>query len=207
MRILRRTFVLALVFTIVASVAASVEAAPVSVCNVDGHCYRNNEAIDFSNTNSWASARDAAIDAGGHLVTITSAEENAFLVANFLTEVNAGAFIGLSQAPGFATEDAGWQWVTGEAYVFTNWNPGAPGADAEPNDGGDLDNVESGVEDFGHFYFSAAGLWNDLPSPFTQPLPFIVEYEPTNGRVPEPGTLTLLAVGVAAAWGWSRRQR
>jgi hypothetical protein len=202
LRTRRRTIQLALAFSMIASVSGSAEGVAISVCSPDGHCYENNEAIGSSNTNSWATARDAAIGAGGHLVTITSAEENAFLVANFLSEVNAGAFIGLSQAPGFATEDAGWQWVTGEAYVFTNWNGG------EPNDGGDIDNVESGLEDFGHFFFSAAGLWNDLPSPFTSALPFIVEYEPDpNGTVPEPSTLTLLGLGVAAAWGWSRRKR
>jgi hypothetical protein len=198
MRILRRTFELALVFTIVASVAASVEAAP--ICNVvDGHCYENNDSLDFSDTNSWAQARDWAIGEGGHLVTITSAEENAFLVENFGDDVNnGGAFIGLFQTADSANVGAGWQWVTGEPFVFTNWNGG------EPND---VDGAENNAENFGHFFPGSGGKWNDLPDPAASALPFIVEYEPTNGRVPEPGTLTLLAVGVAAAWGWRRRKQ
>jgi hypothetical protein len=200
LRTRRRTIQLALAFSIIASVSGSAEGVAISVCSPDGHCYENNEAIDFSDTSSWAAARDAAIDAGGHLVAITSAEENAFLVANFGDEVNnRGAFIGLFQTADSADVGAGWGWVTGEPFVFVNWNGG------EPND---VDGVENNAENFGHFFPGAGGKWNDLPDPAASALPFIVEYEPDpNGTVPEPSTLTLLGLGVAAAWGWSRRKR
>ncbi len=72
---------------------------------------------------SWDDAIAFCEKTGGHLVTITSQEENAFLMDKaFYTTDNAtyypsGAWIGFSDAE----EEGNWKWVTGEAVTYTNW--------------------------------------------------------------------------------------
>jgi hypothetical protein len=87
---------------------------------------------------NWSAAKAAAEAAGGHLVTVTSPEEK-----NFLAAFNRNFWIGLSDEQ---TEGV-YQWVTGEPYVYSNWNPG------EPNNAGNEDYTEMG---------GLSGAWNDL---------------------------------------------
>ena len=88
-------------------------------------------------------ARDAAqtfsgshfhLGVQGHLVTITSASERDFLIANNMPDVvlDSGAWIGAYQdtsAPDYSEPAGGWRWSTGEAWSFENWN-----LPIEPND-------------------------------------------------------------------------
>ncbi len=91
---------------------------------------------------NWTAAYGAAAAKGGHLVTISNTNENAFAAA--LTGfVTADAFskqapIGLFQAIG-GLEGAnnpgvsgGWTWIDGTPLTFTGWAPVTP----EPNNGG-----------------------------------------------------------------------
>jgi hypothetical protein len=55
----------------------------------------------------------------GHLLTITSAEENAFVVNNV---TSSGAF----WTGGYRTSVGPMSWVTGETYSYTNWLSGKP---------------------------------------------------------------------------------
>jgi len=121
---------------------------------------------------SWTDAKSAAEASvfqgvNGHLVTITSADENAFvegLVPNnsivwigFTDEVIEGIFL----------------WVTGEPVVYTNWNGG------EPNDAG------SG-EDYAEFLSDppfAGSPWNDVPNVRSGNTGYVVEYEPTHSSM------------------------
>ena len=103
---------------------------------------------------TWETARDDAVSAGGHLVTITSAREEAFIAALLNAHPLAvnqgyGPWIGAYQPdPGGANEPAGgWAWVTGEPWSYTNW------ASQEPND-------SDGIEHYAH-YFVGDG-WNDI---------------------------------------------
>lgn len=73
---------------------------------------------------SWDEAKTAAESmtfggASGYLATLTSAEEDAF-VASFAAA--SDAWFGASD---LAT-DGIWEWVTGEAWSYTNWNSGEP---------------------------------------------------------------------------------
>jgi hypothetical protein len=92
----------------------------------------------------------------GHLATITSAQENAFIISQWPA---LDAHIGGTDA---AVEGT-FQWITGETWLYTNWNAG------EPNDaGGNEDCLE---------IFAPVGLWNDIPcSGFTNPS-YLVEYD------------------------------
>ena len=68
---------------------------------------------------TWDAARTAAegmsyMGTPGHLATLTSDEENTFVVDNLGAAVTADAWIGAFQEPGTAEPSADWQWVTGE---------------------------------------------------------------------------------------------
>ena len=110
----------------------------------------------------------------GHLVTITSQAEQDFINAAFGTHpdqpLQGQFYIGAFQPPPFENPGGpdpsgageGWEWVTGEPFVFTNWLSG------EPNDctcqGADEDIIEL-----------KNGFWNDIDSPLGGG--FIVEFE------------------------------
>ena len=100
----------------------------------NGHRY---EVRIFPNGATWTEARDAAAKSGGHLVTITSAEESAFVGSLVFGRKDAfngsdGPWIGAYQPkPESSPEPAGgWAWVTGEPWSYVDWRT------LEPNDYG-----------------------------------------------------------------------
>ena len=99
---------------------------------LNGHCYDAVLAPGLS----WDEAQAACVDRGGYLATITSAEENTF-VFSLVSGDSAfwyldafdnglGPWLGGYQPPGLPP-DEGWQWVTGEPFVYTNWETDQPG--------------------------------------------------------------------------------
>lgn len=134
----------------------------------------------------WNEARIAAEGmtfegAQGHLVTITSAAEQAVVQG-----IGGGdRWIGLTDNEGFGGTEAGnnpnggWAWVNGETFSFQNFATG------EPND--------SGGEDAAHL--RGDGLWNDNKSNIPgsdlggPALAYIVEFETgiMMPNVPNPG--------------------
>jgi hypothetical protein len=137
------------VVTFLAAVLFSAAAWAQPVLNPgNGHYY---EVI--STTNGLFTWQEAADDAEtrsfggvfGHLVTITSQQENDFLRDDL--NIPLDSWIGAFQPPGTGEPNDGWSWVTGEAWSFTNWDVG------EPNDAGD-------DEDCGQWWTSD-GAWND----------------------------------------------
>jgi hypothetical protein len=80
---------------------------------------------------------------GGHLVTITSAPENAFVLG--LAAGKGDIWLGLSDQ----ASEGQYQWVNGEPFSFSNWSAGQP------------DN--SFNEDCAQMYVkNGSGKWNDL---------------------------------------------
>jgi hypothetical protein len=101
---------------------------------------------------NWTTANTNSNALGGHLLTLSSAGENAL-------------FNGLgSHWSGFTDQavEGTWVWVTGEPVVFTNWAP------AEPNDFG-------GNEDYQQLNWNAAFNWNDYNGATNYP--YIVEFD------------------------------
>ncbi len=83
----------------------------------NGHSYK---LIDLDV--SWMDARAYCIEQGGHLVTITSPEEQDFLANNFYDQkLWIGAF----------ESEEGWYWITGEAWYYENWRSGEPSGGEE----------------------------------------------------------------------------
>ena len=100
----------------------------------------------------WNDAQQAAQQIGGHLATVTTPAENAFVFALVPSALQIpGPWLGGFQPVDSIEPDQGWRWVTNEPWAWTNWNGLAP------NDS------FCGVsgEDFLHF-FNGAGEWNDL---------------------------------------------
>jgi hypothetical protein len=116
----------------------------------------------------WLEARAAAdamswLDLPGHLATLTTAEENAFVDETF-GACQSDLWLGGYQDPQYdPIPDANWHWVTGEPWDYTDWFPG------EPNDYG-------GPE----YYLNFVGhgpYWNDQSERCVL-TGFVVEFEP-----------------------------
>jgi hypothetical protein len=116
----------------------------------NGHFY---ETVTVAGGINWFDAQVAAElrsfqGAPGHLVTITSAQEDEFIATNFpeafpvipdprppgcegpLTTENTCGFPywfgGFQPSESPNEPDGDWQWVTGEPFVYTNWSPDEP---------------------------------------------------------------------------------
>jgi hypothetical protein len=131
-------------------VPSAAQAGPVVFNPANGHYYQE---VGVPGGLLWDAANQAAQSMSyqgipGHLATITSAEENQFIMDSLPNAILGHWFIGGYQTP-TANEPAGdWHWVTGEPFVYTNWQ------DGEPNnaDGDDRMHILNN------------GKWNDLPS-------------------------------------------
>ena len=94
----------------------------------NGHYYKV-----FSGPNSeypqltWEEAKLACEQLGGHLVTITSSEEQDFIESLDSTTCigELSVWIGLSRPEGTGP----WTWITGEPYEYTHWDNNEPSGD------------------------------------------------------------------------------
>jgi hypothetical protein len=108
---------------------------------------------------TWAAAAKACADRGGQLVTVSSAEENAFLVGLGV----ADAWIGFTDA---VTEGT-FVWSSGES-TYLNWGA------MQPDNAGGSENCA---------VFLADGTWNDAPC--GEARGYVCE--DVRARVPDPG--------------------
>ena len=114
----------------------------------NGHYYKV-----YTLSKSWKEAKAYCEELGGHLATITSAEEQTF-IKTFST--------GRYWLGGTDEQKEGtWKWITGEAWDYTNWNTG------EPN------NYSSG-EDYLAIWPTK---WNDLTNQSSEQSGFICEWD------------------------------
>jgi hypothetical protein len=86
----------------------------------NGHYYQR---IDTFKT--WTNARDHCRGLNGYLATLTSQGESDFAYQNLMQQ---GAQQGVPVWLGGTDQvsEGNWQWITGEAWSYTNWAPGQP---------------------------------------------------------------------------------
>jgi len=156
----------------------------------NGHFY---ERVDTPV--SFATARAAALASthnglNGYLVTITSEEENDFLI-------NLAGGIGWSSGSDEAVEGT-WRWLDGPEAGVVYWQDGVTLTYADWGAG--EPNTFLGIqEDYMVIKFGQTAFWNDLP--FNSGQGYYVEYSaaPTVGGVPEPSAWALLILGFGLA--------
>lgn len=124
---------------------SSIAIAQPAINSENGNAYEvvSTSSMNFEQARAYAETLTFR-GAAGHLVSITSAEEQAF-VASLAPPQNA--WIGGFQADNSVEPAAGWTWITGEPWDYTNWSA------SEPNDA-------AGDEDCAHWWVSNG--WNDI---------------------------------------------
>ena len=98
----------------------------------------------FKGVPTWRQAQVFCELLGGHLATLTSAEENDFVYHFMRDSGYLTAFFGLSDE----ARTGDWIWVTGEPFDYVNWHKNEPSRSAK--------------ERYGmYFYKHLDGTWND----------------------------------------------
>ena len=116
----------------------------------DGHYYR------FYNTSmTYPEAKAFCEEQGGHVVTITSAEENEFVLSLF-----SDTYIWLGGND--EAEEGKFVWDTGEYFFYTNWD------DGEPNNKGATGNQDN-------MLMYSWGNWDDIEGSVSYP--FVCEWD------------------------------
>ena len=116
---------------------------------ITGHWYQlNDKRMEWNEAKTFAESR------GGYLATITSAAEGQWLYDTFGSALRIDSGMRTFGGNDVANEGQ-WQWITGEAWSYSNWWAG------EPNDnGGNEDCVAfSSNLNPGHGHY-----WNDVPT-------------------------------------------
>lgn len=147
-------------------VGGAAMAAPV-VWSENGHFYELVLGSINWNQAKVAAAARTHIGWPGHLVTVTSADENLFLTATFGGGPLDGKWLGGVQPPGSPEPAGGWTWITGESFSFQGWFPGG-----EPNNTGGNESVIQ----FAHSLQAWGKGWNDAVAT-SNGSGYVVEYE------------------------------
>ena len=109
----------------------------------NGHSYK---IVDTGLT--WTDAKTYCESLGGHLVTITSGVEQAFVQDLIISSGTKGYY----WTGGVRDSSGNFVWITGEKFSYTNWYKG------EPNNGGKYG--ENVLTIYRHPGFN--GFWNDM---------------------------------------------
>ncbi|MGV3636755.1 MAG: HYR domain-containing protein, partial [Flavobacteriales bacterium] len=120
--------------------------------------YRGHAYYVSNNTSDWVTANNGATATGGHLVSITSPEENAWIASLTAGQI---LYIGLND---IAVEGQ-FVWTSGEPVSFEAW------ADDQPDNGYVLN------QDWGAINFDSPGMWDDDGGMFYIPRRHILEFD------------------------------
>ena len=93
----------------------ALNAAATATASFNGHKYQR-----FDTSKTWTEARDYCESLGGHLVTITSAEEQSFVADLVSGGTKYAYWLGADKLSG------SYRWITGENFTYSNWASGEP---------------------------------------------------------------------------------
>ncbi len=170
----------------------------------DIHFY---EAVHVPTNNiSWVQAAILADSVGGYLASITSPDENAFVFSLVNDEkyfwefpddytpdshyrIKIGPFLGGTKTDGSRNSKAGWVWLSGEKWSYTNWTinlddgvvDNDPRNNTQPNGRG-----RQNVMGFGELnkpvatwgdYFEGVSQYENMMRPLGYARGFVIEYD------------------------------
>ncbi|MBR5119981.1 MAG: C-type lectin domain-containing protein, partial [Clostridia bacterium] len=135
------------------------EATGVTSCEHCGAAMYDGRIYKIFNVQlSWFDAYSYCESLGGHLVTITSEEEQTFINTYMKSQsFSSRVWIGLYN------DGESFNWITGEKFDYTNWN-------------GDDPNCTGGTQYFGGINYGNLGKWTD-DAPFSSVHSIICEWE------------------------------
>jgi Concanavalin A-like lectin/glucanases superfamily/Lectin C-type domain len=152
------------------SQVASATSVPIQNPNNDHWYLVVEDKLRWTNAQIYATSLSHQ-EYNGYLATLTSSEENAWVLANLTFEQTQDEyyFLGGYQLESGSEPAGGWVWATNEAWQYTNWSRNEPG-----NTGGNENRLE---------YMPKTGKWNDNKDSASRP--FIVEFGPET-TIPTP---------------------
>ena len=144
---------------------------PSDAVEFNGHYYKV-----YDQPLNWRQAESYCEKRGGHLVTITSKEENEHILSLIIGSTYLNYFIGFTDEK----EEGKWEWVTGEKITYQNWGVNLKGNPHPDNDS------SLGGQDYAAIlsdkttWCGDAGKWDDVTSVIVEGCvwPFICEWEP-----------------------------
>lgn len=114
--------------------------------------FQNHQYSVHDLSMTWEEAKEFCENLGGHLVTVTSAGEQAFL-ESLLPDPCTKRQYWL----GASLENGAWRWVTGETFEYTNWDINRP----DHQNGGEFAEIFNCSGDDGA-YPATRYKWNDI---------------------------------------------
>lgn len=91
---------------------------------IEAKSFKNHYYYIFEQIIGWKEAKKYCEEQGGHLVTITSEDEQDF-IKSYIKDKNYSKqkfWIGATDED----DEGSWKWVTGEKFAYTNWGKGEP---------------------------------------------------------------------------------
>jgi hypothetical protein len=137
-----------------------------------------NEAKSYAESQSFTDPKTGLVYKG-HLATITSPEENSWVVQNLVSPIsvsapNAAIWLGGYQEENSNNPSEGWHWTTGEPWSWVNWSPREPNHSKENERYLEMWGWDDGAGN------ARIGAWNDeIPEGWKDWVYYILmEYEP-----------------------------
>ena len=140
-----------------------------------GHLY-----ILYDYEVSWSFARTLCNYFGGHMVTITSAEE-AGTVTSLISDGQRDRYwLGATNAndADYQNGNISYRWITDEPFSYSNWASGEPSSSGENGQ----------KEHFAEIVKSWGSQWNDASNTYKVDTGFILEIEPSESYITARGT-------------------